>query len=588
MPNKFDNFTKEQLIDYINDLRKQLNNEKYGLYFDRKIALEDIVEKSKSEIPILKKASEFNICNGTQNNLLIEGDNFEALTCLNMLCNSDGFIDIIYIDPPYNTGNQDFVYNDRFVDKEDGYRHSKWLNFIEKRLRLAREVLKEDGVIFISIDDNEIAQLKLLCDSIFGELNFIGILPRVTKKSGKGHSGNIAKNHDYVLAYSKDLSSTKFAGLGVNEEDYPFEDEYVSERGKYKLNQPLDYDSLWYNPAMDFPLEINGEFFYAGGSKTAYEERHKGNHNTKDWVWRWGIQKFKFGFENDFVVIKEGKNGKRIYTKTYLKSNIKKNGTSNYTTEIVTRQTNISSIAFVDNIYSNDNAKKELDKLGITFDFPKPSSLIKTLIKIVDNKNAVVADFFAGSGTTAQAVMDLNVEDGGNRRFILCTNNEGNIMKQVCYPRIKTIITGTRHDGTKYSEGISTNLYYFTTDFINTNTSRDQIKFNLVQEVDSLICIVEDSFRELDSKSRYNIYSDDTGSKIVVIYRDFYDKTDFDTLSSYFQKNITKNIVFYQFSTENTFDENIFNEFKNVVVKPIPNKIYEIYKNISEDIKREY
>ena len=588
MTNKLDNLTKEQLIEYINGLRKQLNNEKYGLYFDRKVNPEDIIEFSKSEIPILKKEIEFSINRGSTNNLLIEGDNFQALTSLNLVSGTDGYIDIIYIDPPYNTGNKDFIYNDRFVDREDGYRHTKWLNFMEKRLRLSRDLLKEDGVIFISIDDNEVAQLKLLCDSIFGELNFIGVLPRVTKKSGKGHSGNIAKNHDYVLIYSKDLSSSKFAGLAVDDDDYPFEDEFVSTRGKYKLNQPLDYDSLWYNPAMDFPLNINDEIFYPGGDKNAHDERHNGNHKSKDWVWRWGLQKFKFGYQNGFVVIKDGRNGKRIYTKTYLNATIKKMNSTDYKVDFTTRQTNISSIAFVDNIYSNDNAKKELDKVGITFDFPKPSSLIKTLISIVDNKNAVVADFFAGSGTTAQAVLDLNKEDGGNRKFILCTNNEGNIMTDVCYPRIKTIITGIRKDGSKYSDGVDTNLVYFKIDFVNANTSKDQVKYNLVQEVDSLICIAEDSFKEVELNDKYGIYSNIDGSKITIIYRDFYDKNDFDKFTQFFDNNETKRITFYQFSTDNTIDENVFISHKNVVVKPIPNKIFEIYKAISEDIKRNY
>ncbi len=196
----FSKMTKEELIDYINGLNEQ-NNGKYGLVWDREKEPEKIVVDCDKNIPILKEIKKKEISNGGQNNILIEGDNFHALSVLNYTHKEA--IDVIYIDPPYNTGNQDFMYNDRFVDTEDGYRHSKWLNFMEKRLRIARELLKDDGVIFISIDDNEMAQLKLLCDQIFGGNNLISTMIWRKKYGGGKGTNYVVDLHEYILVYGK-------------------------------------------------------------------------------------------------------------------------------------------------------------------------------------------------------------------------------------------------------------------------------------------------------------------------------------------------------------------------------------------------
>ena len=169
----FEEMSKEDLIEYIKNLNES-NNGKYGLIWDKEKEPEQVVVDCDKNIPVLEEVKEKEIDNGGEDNILIEGDNFHALSVLNYTHPES--IDVIYIDPPYNTGNNDFVYNDKYVDAEDGYRHSKWLNFMSKRLKLARNLLKEDGVIFISIDDNEFAQLKLLCDKIFGDLNNLGTI----------------------------------------------------------------------------------------------------------------------------------------------------------------------------------------------------------------------------------------------------------------------------------------------------------------------------------------------------------------------------------------------------------------------------
>ncbi|MEA2050148.1 MAG: site-specific DNA-methyltransferase [Campylobacterota bacterium] len=366
-------------------------------------------------------------------NILIKGDNLDALKILRQ--NYFESIKMIYIDPPYNTKNDGFVYNDDFTSstektlEELGYdkeyidyieniqgakTHSGWLSFIYPRLLLARDLLKDDGVIFISIDDNEMAQLKLLCDEVFSEDNFIGQLARRAKSSGKT-TDKLANNHDYLLIYEKNKSI-----FHQNKHDfkgYNFKDEYFEERGYYKLNQTLDYDSLSYSKSLDYPIEVDGDTLYPGGNKNIWEERQKGNHNRADWAWRWNKKLFDFGYANGFVVIKNGKDRKRIYTKTYEKVRI-----NNKTLKIETfdRGKSLTTIEFVNKEYSNDNATKEIKNIfgKSYFDYAKPTKLIKKLIEINTCKDAIIMDFFAGSGTTAHSIMELNAQDNGRRQFI--------------------------------------------------------------------------------------------------------------------------------------------------------------------------
>lgn len=203
----YNKLTKKELIELL--LEQEQVSGSYGLIWDRQKKPEKLVYECDKNIPILSLNKDKCIEGNSRKHILIEGDNFNALSVLNYT--NEGNIDIIYIDPPYNTGNKDFMYNDKFVDIEDGYRHSKWLNFMEKRLNLARSLLKDDGVIFISIDDNEYAQLKLLCDKIFGERNFIAnIVLEISKTQGMkvraAQMGQIVKNHEYVLVYTKNIS----------------------------------------------------------------------------------------------------------------------------------------------------------------------------------------------------------------------------------------------------------------------------------------------------------------------------------------------------------------------------------------------
>ncbi|MDZ5337074.1 site-specific DNA-methyltransferase [Helicobacter pylori] len=394
----------------------EIKEEGYGLDFvGKKIALNQAFKKNNKILKPLNKS--------TSKHILIKGDNLDALKILKQSYSEK--IKMIYIDPPYNTKNDNFIYGDDFSQSNEetlktldyskekldyiknlfGSKcHSGWLSFMYPRLLLAKDLLKQDGVIFISIDDNECAQLKLLCDEIFGEGNFVAEMPRLTKKAGKS-TNQIAKNHDYVLCYQK--NSINFKQIDIDENDYPLKDEFYNERGGYKLNQNLDYNSLQYNKKMDYEIVIGNEKFYAGGLET-YTERQKGNFGTIDWVWRWSKAKFDFGLANGFIEVKNN----RIYTKTYTKAKI--SDSKPYKIEYFNRTKNISSIEFLDNKYSNDMSNKKSQSIFNVkniFDYSKPVELISFLIDQTTEKGDIILDFFAGSGTTAHAVLESNKSD---------------------------------------------------------------------------------------------------------------------------------------------------------------------------------
>lgn len=574
--------TYEELEKKIAELEYELKStKKYGLVWDKEDTKEDVVLQCENNIPVLiQDKSKKIVLDEGENNILIEGDNYHALTALNFIAKES--IDVIYIDPPYNTGHEDFIYNDNYVDCEDGYRHSKWLNFINKRLSLARSLLSNSGIIFISIDDNELADLLLLCNQTFGNSNMISVVPRVIKKGGKS-TDKIAKNHDYLLIYAKNKELVNLGKIFVEDDENKLEkDEYYSERGPYRLNQCLDYDSLQYNESMDYEISINGEKFYAGGSQDKWKERHNGNHKKIDWVWRWSKHLFEWGLKNGFIVIKNGKR-RRIYTKTYKNAKIIKDGdTYKIISTLNTRA--YDSLFFIENRFSNDNAKKELDRFQLTkkFDYPKPKSLILELLLMANNKNAKVLDFFAGSGTTGQAVMELNKEDGGHRRFILCTNNENGICENVTYPRLKTVITGIRPDGSKYSDGLPNNLFYFKTDFVKDENNTEQARYCLVEKVDGLLCIAENIYEEVERNDYSSHYK--SNNNHLFIFNDYYSKEKFDEFKQRILNSKGKKIV-YIYSSDNNIDNTLIID-ENVTIKPIPSKIYEIYKEIVEGIKR--
>ena len=552
-------FDIEKLLKQISELEAELKSaKKYGLVWDKEHTKEEVVLQCETMMPLLAEIKDKNVLSGNNNNLLIEGDNYHSLLSLNYVLKEG--VDTIYIDPPYNTGNEDFTYNDKAVNKEDAYRHSKWLNQVEKRLSLARDLLKQGGLIFISIDDNEQANLKLLCDKVFGERNFVCNFIWEKTVNPNSTFTNIGIVHEYILCYSK--GPRQLNKVAYTEEDiksYTGRDKYIETRGPYKLvglNKTGTLNDL--RPNLTYPITA------PDGSIIQPRPR-----------WRWSKEKLEKGIKEDRVVFTNNSGKWSVYYKQYFLEDTEGNP--------VDRGSLFKSI--ISDCGRTTNGSNDLAEiLGKgTFDFPKPVNLIKRIIQVSTDKNSVVLDFYAGSGTTGQAVLELNNEDGGNRRFILCTNNENTICERVTYPRLKTVITGKRPDGTKYSNGLPANLYYFKTIFMKDEANTEQAKYNLVEKIDALLCIAENIF---DEKER-NEYSSHfaCGNKHLFIYNDYYNKQKFDEFKSRVL-SVTGEKIVYIYSSDNNVDESLI-EGNNIVLKPIPSKIYEIYKEVVEDIKRD-
>lgn len=445
----------EELVTYLGQIEDELIKKRFGLVFEEH--KEEVDYLLENNIPILVEDKQLAVSNGGLQNFIIEGDNLGSLNMLNRT--HRGKIDVIYIDPPYNTGNKDFIYDDSYVDNVDTFKHSKWLSFMKKRLELAVELLKEDGIIFISIDDNEAANLKVLCDQIFNEDNYIAEFSRKVSASPRMDAKHIAIGNDKILVYAKNKNSlviTKKESETYLNNPSAQKDDHFEERGYFILNK-LDRGSINYSKTCDYPIITpTGETIYPGGDYEKWKQRQNGVFNKKDWCWRWNKAKLEWGIANDYIVFKNN----AVYFKQYEK-------VDNSLNPIV--RENVYSNLLDDSAFFNDTAKKEITAIfnKAPFDYPKPVGLIKFLINLHPNKNAMVLDFFAGSGTTGQATLEINEEDHGQRKFILCTNNQNGICENVTYQRIKTVITGERLDGSVYSEGIAASLKYMKMDFID-------------------------------------------------------------------------------------------------------------------------
>ncbi len=412
-------------------------SERFGLFWPgKKRALRAAQEPTTATLrPDFENSKDWD----TTKNVFIEGDNLEVLKILQKHYHAK--IKMIYIDPPYNTGS-DFVYPDNYkeglgtylewtrqVNEEgkklstnadtEGRYHSNWLNMMYPRLKLARNLLTEDGVIFLSIDDHEADNLVRLCNEVFGEDNFIARFPRVTKKAGK--SGDmIALNNDYVIAYARS-AGVRLNRFSHTDDGFKNSDEFEATRGKYKLNQTLDYGSIQYSRSLDYEIELDGQVFRPGSVSADEMAARQARNPRTDFCWRWSPELFQFGLENGFVVVKDGRNGPRIYTKTYQNATIKQ-VPGGYEVVIQDRTKAFTTLDLIENKYSNDNAKKNISALFefAAFDYTKPVELVKVLtaLSTTNDEGEIVLDFFSGSGTTGHAVMQLNAEDGGNRRHI--------------------------------------------------------------------------------------------------------------------------------------------------------------------------
>ena len=589
-----ENNKEKELLDHIVDLElkiKKLKDRKtYGLVWENKI--EKFDKDSKDALPFLEEREDKYpdiITNKNENfNILIEGDNYHSLSVLSYTHKNK--IDIIYIDPPYNTGNKDFIYNDHYVDKEDRFRHSKWLSFISKRLKLAKALLKKDGMILISIDDNECTNLKLLCDDIFGADNFAACAPR---KTGAGAAATrslseLRKLNDFVLVYKKS-SKTIFQRKIVGEKEYDLEDKH----GKFMLGQFQASGSdatRKARPNMWYPI-----FQLENDELTTIEPKKYKNKilpeevNGEEGRWLWGKEKF----EKDKAKLLYF-DGTEISRKIYYEES------KDQTIYQVEK-------AWLDESkYQNSKGTIELNNIlgrkGL-FNNPKPVELIKFLINLHPNKFSVILDFFAGSGTTGHAVMMLNKEDKdnlneklkkeeitkkeygeqitqtGNRKFILCTNNENKICEDVCFPRIEKVIKGYKNIKGEEVSGLGGNLKYLKTDFIKLEKSIDYLKHKIVEGSTEILCLKEGSFYPvLDNYKKNRIKVFQSQNRYTAILFDLFYFEDF---IEQLKKLKDKPVSVYVFSYTKDFSKKEFGDLGiKFTIEAIPEKILETYKTI--------
>ncbi len=539
----------EKLKAEIERLKKELKKrKKYGLVWEEKP--EEVVEMCKEKLPVLKEVKNKEIITDKDKpvNLLIEGDNYHALSVLNYTHAKK--VDVIYIDPPYNTGNKDFIFNDHYVDKEDAYRHSKWLSFMEKRLKLAKNLLKDTGVIFISIDDNEVAQLKLLMDNpdLFGENNLESIIcwrRRTNQPNDK--SKMIAKVAEFLLVYAKNSNILKEKKL--------FNTIPLGEMRAGSYSNP-DNDPR--GPWSTTPWRAS-----RGQGGTKYRIKTPTG-KIYDEVWLGMRETFEKLLKDKRIIFPNSGNGKPR-KKVFLRERQREGQSAINFWFSKEYGDNLSASAELNNLFGGERV----------FDNPKPVNLMKMILRIKTNKNSLILDFMAGTGTMGQAVLDLNKEDGGNRQFILCTNNENNICTDVCYPRIKKVIEGYKNLKGEKVEALSGNLKYFKTDFVGYDEPTDRNKIKLTKQATEMLCVKEETFEKVVDNERFKIFKNSSHYTGII--------WDQDAIPAFKKaiKDIKGKFSVYVFSlSDETFDDEFKDIKQKIQLSPIPEAILRVYRRI--------
>ena len=620
MKKEYSDWTKDQLIQEIEKFSKK---KKYGLVWEDK--REDVVDQCNDQFPVLEEVEDRDIktSEGGPTNILIEGDNYHALSVLNYTHRHK--VDFIYIDPPYNTGSKDWKYNNDYVDKEDPYKHTKWLSFINHRLVLAKNLLKPTGIICVTIDDYEMPRLWLLLEEIFGEANNLGVVAIRINPKGRKTERKVSLIHEYAIFFGR-TNKSKINKLSVEMEDKTHNYKQ-DENGEWFLPTNLrkpgaDSLALKKNGKMSdryYPIYVNSKTGEISVTKKFDIEIFPIDGDGQKRIWRRGNEVIEEMYKSGDLWYQEIRGTHQIQFKF-------KGGTDGEPPQSM----------WVDSKFSaSEHGTKVLDKIlgeREKFNYPKSPHAVEECIRIAcDDKNAVIVDFFGGSGTTGHAVLEMNKKDEGNRQFIVCTNNENNIATEVCYPRIRNVIQGYKASGTertnlfekklnekvlqessdyletleelkkenkgKYDsfevkfeqdslkllgvkkitdkkEGLGGNLKYFKTSFVSSG-STDKDKINLTHKAVDMLCLRENTFDKVKTTNQYKIFKNqDKYTAIIFEHKGIL------PFIKYIE-GIDDVINTYIFTlSDDNFEEEFDNLKQKVKIIPIPESILRVYRRV--------
>jgi adenine-specific DNA-methyltransferase len=474
----------DSILIALGEIESELTAKKYGLVWEQHEEAVDVM--MRDNIPVFTEDvdREITCAAGGVYNFILEGDNLHSLRLLEKT--HAGRIDLIYIDPPYNTGSKDFVYDDTIVDTTDGYRHSKWLSFMHKRLQIAYNLLSDNGVIFISIDDNEQAALKLLCDEIFGESCFITDAVWRSSDNSNNNSLRFSEDYNHTLVYSK-VASWRPNFINDPSKRKHFKNPDNDPRGPWFDGNPVNNPG--WRPNLQFDIEApNGNII-----------KHPKN------GWRWSMETIQEKLKTGELRFSE--DGTRLIRRTYLNE---MGGLTPSNLWIDLETTGHTRGAKYD-------LKKIFPEVKVTdlFSTPKPTQLIEYILQLASNDNSIILDFFAGSGTTGHAVMRYNsTHEGSNRRFILCTNNENGICEEVTYERVKRAAVGY---GT--TPAIPTNIKYYRTDFVSLD--EEYLSDALIAHIAEMVQLEHGV--KIDGNKYLMILDDDQADDVLAHWQDYPD-----------------------------------------------------------------
>lgn len=588
---------KKEILDKVKSLDGLTNDEKaylvnlvntkkkYGLVWEDKP--EDVEEELRIKLPVLKEVKERAIINDTDtekhpNHILIEGDNLHALTALTFT--HEGKVDLIYIDPPYNTGSNDFRYNDNYIDKEDTFRHSKWLSFIHKRLTLAKNMLKNDGVIFISINEEEYAQLKILCDEIFNENNYLTTFTIKVRHENRILKGDKDYHEvtEFLILYrkSKDFKTIKRIEDNTSLDLYTYIiEELIENPDKVKFDnkdvsifQPGEFRVIKVEPSGDNlkKISIRGSI-KEGNSSGRFFMKHLAS---------------KIGSEHGVLYKVPNMGNDKFDHRYFMLPSNKSRINGDYFQGVPVNISDTKEVPYPNYFDFVDEFNNVGYEGGIEFrNGKKPTVFIKKIIELAGKKNGYVLDFFAGSGSTFQACLEYNSEDSGSRKCIIITNNENSIAEKVTFPRCKNVLDGFKDSRNKYFKPLNkNNLRYYQCDLINREPSLKN-KRQITRLSTELLCIKEDCYQEVTSQLAkekwHKFFTNGLDKYVYVVYDDFYIEDAVALLKSFISKNINAKIKVYVFSNGQYAYAEEFEEIaKNITLSALPDAIYKAYQNV--------